>query len=260
MPDGRLKASLRRLLPRAVRPHRILRGPLRGSCIVTSWHDYPGAILGNTEQALLRWFARHVQAGETWLDVGAHYGYTAIALCRLVGLAGRVFAFEPEIRTAGYLAHTRLLNHLDQMTIVPLGLGRPSSVQMNHLPAVRGMIDRTVGLDSTLFSDLIVTRLDWLWEHICEDQRRIDGVKIDVQGMEIEAVAGMSTLLREFSPRLVLEVHRGVDRRELLDLLVSLGYPGRGEPVDPVIGEGTPLYLDDRSYWFEPGQRPPAEV
>src|SRR5206468_10103171 len=96
-----LKEYFRRFLPKTVRPHRILAGRLRGLRIVTSWHDYPGAILGRTERPLLDWFERNVRAGETWLDVGAHYGYTAIALSRLVGLRGRVFAFEPVVATAG---------------------------------------------------------------------------------------------------------------------------------------------------------------
>src|SRR2546427_6871891 len=114
MRAGRLKEWLRRVMPRTVRPHRILAGRLRGFRIVTSWHDYPAAILGTTERALLEWFEHNVQPGETWLDVGAHYGYTALALGRLVGPVGRVFAFEPMVSTAGHLGRTRSLNLLSQ--------------------------------------------------------------------------------------------------------------------------------------------------
>jgi hypothetical protein len=67
-----LKEGIRRLLPRSLGPHRILGGLLKGYVIVTSWHDYPAAILGRTERALLDWFAHNVGSGETWLDVGAH--------------------------------------------------------------------------------------------------------------------------------------------------------------------------------------------
>src|SRR5690242_9117466 len=101
------KELMRSVLPRYIRPHRILAGPLRGARIHTSWHDYPGAILGTTEKPLIDWFLRNVSPGETWIDVGAHYGYTAIALCRLVGPGGRVVAFEPVLSSAGCLARTR---------------------------------------------------------------------------------------------------------------------------------------------------------
>ena len=77
-----MKETIRELLPRRLKAHRILAGPLRGAKIVTSWHDYPGAILGRTERPLLGWFQANVQPGQTWLDIGAHYGYTAIALAQ----------------------------------------------------------------------------------------------------------------------------------------------------------------------------------
>src|SRR5205814_10611463 len=100
---------------------RIRRGPLRGSRLGTSWRDYPAALLGYTEGPLLRWLAANAGPGETWLDVGAHYGYTALVLSRLVGPEGRVFAFEPVPETAGCLAATRARNRLAQLTVLPLG-------------------------------------------------------------------------------------------------------------------------------------------
>src|SRR5881628_2781406 len=102
-----LKSALRQMLPRSIGPHRILAGHLRGARIVTSWQDYPAGLMGRTERHLLGWFQREVRAEETWLDIGAHYGYTAIALSRLVGAAGRVFAFEPVTSTAGCVAQTK---------------------------------------------------------------------------------------------------------------------------------------------------------
>ena len=74
--------SLRGLLPRAVRRHRILGGPLRGMRINASWFNYPRAILGVAEKRLVQWFADNVQPGETWIDVGAHGGFAAQALSR----------------------------------------------------------------------------------------------------------------------------------------------------------------------------------
>ena len=63
--------------------------------MVTSWRDYPAGITGRTEKRLLEWFEREAGEGETWLDIGAHYGYTTLALARMTGPSGRVYAFEP---------------------------------------------------------------------------------------------------------------------------------------------------------------------
>lgn len=99
---------------------------------------------------------------------------------------------------------------------------------------------------------LATARLDWIWGRLSGGHRSIDGIKIDVQGMAIEALEGMTGVLRAFTPRLVVEIHHGVDRRTLFDLLERVGYSREGEPVEPAPREATPLYLDDRSYAFSP--------
>ena len=254
-----VKSYLRACLPRSIRRRRILAGPLRGQWIVTSWHDYPAAITGRTERPLLDWFAENVKPGGTWLDIGAHYGYTAIALSRLVGPRGRVFAFEPMLSTAGYLAQTRLLNRFPQLTVLPLALAAPQDLALQQLPTVRGMVDSTI--EKKEWSETILTaRLDWLWPRVCDGREHIDGIKIDVQGMEIGVLQGMSDLLKAFSPKLVVEVHPGVARDELLDLVASLGYSRRGAPIEPNKGEIEPQYLDNRSYAFQAIQRDSHEV
>ena len=48
-----IKSIIRKLLPKYVRDHKILTGPMRNYRIVTSWHDYPAAILGYTEKSLI---------------------------------------------------------------------------------------------------------------------------------------------------------------------------------------------------------------
>jgi FkbM family methyltransferase len=249
--NKQLKPILRFLLPRSIRSQHILAGPLRGYRIVTSWHDYPAAIIGRTERPLLDWFARNVKPGETWLDIGAHYGYTAIALCRLVGESGRVFAFEPMISTAGYVAQTRLLNRFFQMIVLPLGLAASERLELLRLPVVRGMVDSTIQ-GGEWYETFLVASLDQLWPQICSGQEQIDGVKIDVQGMEVDVLHGMVETLKSYRPKLVLEVHRDVDRSHLLDLVEAAGYSRRGAPIEPVAGEAEPQYVDDHSYAFLP--------
>jgi FkbM family methyltransferase len=256
-----LKTFLRRLLPHNIWAYPIVKGPLRGKRIVTSLYDYPAAILGYTEQPLLAWFAQHVQPGETWLDIGAHYGYTALALCGLVGKAGRVFAFEPMLSTAGYLTETRSRNHLAQLVVVPMGLGQTETLTTARLPIVRGMVDSTLkgiiksqkskaSKTATWEETLMVARLDWLWQQICGDDTRIHGVKIDVQGMELAVLRGMTELLTQHHPRLVVEVHAGVSRADLLGLMAQVGYARQATPIEPVPGETTPQYVDNHSYAF----------
>jgi len=244
-----LKTSIRKLLPKRYTPHQIISGPLHGMRIVTSWNDYPSAILGYNEKGLVEWLGGKVGMGETWLDIGAHYGYTAMAMARLVGTKGRVFAFEPALSTAGCVFRSLAINRLSQVTIVPMGLGAPAGLEMKRISITRGMADSTIksGRDEAA---IFVASFDWLWPQICSGDSRIDGAKIDVQGMELEVVRGMADLLKVWKPKLALEVHEGVDRQALLGLLEDCGYAREASPIEPVPGETSAQYLDNRSYEF----------
>jgi FkbM family methyltransferase len=256
--DQGFKRLVRSLFPTKVSPHRVLGGPLRGARIVTSWHDYPAAILGKTERELLGWFQQNVKAGETWLDVGAHYGYTALALCRLVGPSGRVFAFEPMLRTAASVTETRRVNAAQQLTVIPMGLGAPEQDLAGiELPVERGMADSTIR-NNGWSEALLVTSLDWLWPRISGPNARIHGVKIDVQGMEIHALRGMLETLRANRPRLVVELHHGVDRQEFRNVLREAGYPTDGVPLEHEARAAE--YLDNCSYAFQPEVEKAARV
>jgi FkbM family methyltransferase len=216
--------------------------------IVTSLHDYPGAILGRTEKPLLAWFRLNVKPGETWLDVGAHYGYTAIALAELVGSSGHVYAFEPSLTTAGHLNQTRGLNGLDQITVLPFGLGEPGELRLTTTSIDRGMANHAFGGAGT--ENIWVVGFDHLWTAL--GTRPVHGVKIDVQGVESQVLEGMSRTLRDQRPKLVVEFHLGVDRARIVELLRDAGYRTPGIPVDALPTEPEANYSDDHSYAFEP--------
>jgi FkbM family methyltransferase len=227
----------------------ILGGPLKGKRIFTSWHDYPGAILGTTEKELLAWFSQNVEPGQTWLDVGAHYGYTALALSGLVGPEGSVFAFEPVLATASCIAQTRLFNGLDKLHVVPLGLSAECALRTKRLAVVRGMADSTID-QSGWTEPILVAAFDGLWTGLRGEQPKVDGVKIDVQGMELDVLRGMRRTLQSDHPKLVIEFHEGVNRASILDVLRECGYSSPGESVEGNSHMDLPLYLDNRSYAF----------
>ncbi len=244
---------LRKNLPDKIKNKKIVNGPLYGMRMVTSWRDYPAALLGRTERPLLIWLQRHVQPGQTWLDIGAHYGYTALALSQYVGVKGRVLAFEPVLATAGCISQTRKLNQLSQLQIVPFALHDQPGLQISELPLIRGMADSTIR-DASEMVAFQQASLDWLWFEAGISElalHRMDGVKIDVQGMELKVLSGMRRCLMQFRPKIVIELHAGVDREQFRGLMSELGYPNPGESVET--GSLAHDYRDDCSYAFFPG-------
>jgi FkbM family methyltransferase len=241
-----LKESIRRMLPSAVQSRRILAGPLRGDYIVTSWHDYPAALLGYAEPGLMKWFAENVRPDETWLDLGAHYGYTSLALCRYVGPQGRVFAFEPLLNTAGHLSATRRVNGLSQLTVVPLALADYEEITSVNAQISKAMAQPLAApTDNAWVEPILCVALDTLWGRLSHTDQTISGIKMDVEGMEARALRGMTALLLKHRPKLIIEVHksRGVDLELLAPVLRAAGYNPEGRLI------GKPL-LDDASYEF----------
>jgi len=51
------------------------------------------------------------------------------------------------------------------------------------------------------------------------------------------------------NPKLVVELHRGVDREKFLHTIELAGYAGDAIPIEQVGGE-VPLYIEDHSYFF----------
>lgn len=228
-----LKSFLRSLLPRTYKAHTIVTGPLRGMKIVTSWRDYPAAILGYGEEALTRWLLENAKRGETWLDVGAHYGYTSLALGRSVGAEGRVYAFEPSLASAGCLARTRATNALWTWTVCPFALNRSPIMHTQELPIWRGMIDSQLSgghADGT--ERFFAIGLDGIWDSLAGGKQEIHGIKIDVQGMELDVLEGAASTLRKFTPKLVIEVHTSISRTRLKQLLAEAGYGVIPVPIE----------------------------
>jgi FkbM family methyltransferase len=239
-----LRSLVRGVLPRRHGPHTVLGGPLRGLRIVTSWHDYPAAICGYTERKLTDWLLEHARPGETWLDVGANCGYTSLALCRRVGGEGWVYAFEPALATAACLERTGRENHFVQLVTLPLALSDAPTLSVLRFATDRGMIDSQMASDGPdSIAQIVAVSLDAIWEGIAPADPTIHGIKIDVQGMELETLRGMEQTLARHQPKLVLEIHRDVARAEILALLERCGYGIDPIPIDETLG----AFLDPQS-------------
>ena len=99
------------------------------------------------------------------------------------------------------------------------------------------MIDSQLPADGRrAMTAIIAVGLDAIWDGIAGGNPVVHGIKIDVQGMELDALRGMRRLLSQHRPKLVLEIHRDVPRHDVLALLESCGYLLDTEPIDDTLG------------------------
>ncbi len=148
-------------------------------------------------------FEEHVEPGSVAVEVGAHIGSHTVAIARLVGPWGRVYAFEPQRKIHRELYHNLALNGLSN--VVPLryaiGAGETRIVEMN--PATQGNEGGTgvgAGGDRTELRSLDSFGFE-----------RVSLLKIDVEHYENEVLAGAVETIRRNRPVILIEIMGGED-------------------------------------------------
>jgi len=139
------------------------------------------------------------------------------------------------------------MNGLDQMTVVPLALSGDQDLQMLRVLKTRGMADYTLS-GSNPTETIFALSLDTLWPSLVNEDAIIHGIKIDVQGMELQVLAGMRGILTRWTPKLIIEFHHGVERAKVLELLAECGYSMDFTPIEE--GDAGGELANDASYVF----------
>lgn len=180
------------------------------------------------EAEILSLISQRVKAGDHCLDVGSNIGAIALALGRAVGPTGKVYCFEPGPRFVQRLQANLKLNPtiVDRFEVQGIGLSnRSGELFWKEDPEFPG--------NAWLLGDqgtaIPVSTLD----QVVRDQKitRVDLIKIDTEGMELEVLEGAKNTLEEFQPDLILETDmefeaiRGFPVRQKVETFLNgLGY------------------------------------
>jgi len=149
---------------------------------------------------------KFINQGNIVLDIGGNIGFHALYFSRLVGEKGKVYSFEPEKTNFEHLKHLTKKNKNvvlrpfavgDKNKKIPFFISNVLNVQHQTYPSldtVNKYLVRQVTLDK-FFSN-----------------KKVDFVKIDIQGGEYLALKGMSktiqknpeiTIMMEMEPRIL---------------------------------------------------------
>ena len=153
--------------------------------------------------------AESVQPGSC-LDVGANIGITAHLLS---GLYEHVYCFEASPRTFKILKENLLNNNINNVTTFPIGLGKePTTFTLTaaNNDASGGFLSDNLSadLEGHTKESVEISTGDDLLESIREtNQTPIRFIKLDIEGHELEALAGLKKTLKKYSPVVVLEMN-----------------------------------------------------
>jgi len=222
-----LRGLLNRAAPVGVHPVRVAAGELAGMWLPLDLQVDKDLWLGTYEPQLAVAIARFVRASSVAYDLGANVGYAALLLARAVGPAGRVVAFEPLPSNLERLRRAISLNGLDpQIDVVPAAVGERSGVGSFLVHASGGMgrledgAGRTDGFVSNITVD-VVGLDDFVFRRANASPSL---VKIDLEGGEGQALRGMTRLLNEGRPVLLVELHGSRAANEVIHFLGEAGY------------------------------------
>lgn len=187
---------------------------------------------GDYEPHETRLMADVVSRGWTVVDVGANFGWHAVHLAKLVGSEGRVIAFEPIPGSYQELTANRELNGCENLEIANLALGNVDGTVSFFLPSIHlGAGAASQFLDRGERVQVQMRRLDdFLDQH---GVTRVDFVKADIEGGELNLLKGAERLFDRCRPAILIEnvdVHCrrfGHTPQDVVEFFTGRGYRGR---------------------------------
>jgi FkbM family methyltransferase len=159
---------------------------------------------GAFEKKTTRLVRRIVKPGMHVLDVGANFGYFTTLLAHHVGPQGHVWAVEPTRCFRSRIAwHLQANGLTDRVTIVPHGLSdRASDVEITIGESSATLHPVSVSRSSAS-ETISLKRLDDISGEL--GIRRLDFVKVDIDGHEPMFLDGACELLQRHMPIVVIE-------------------------------------------------------
>lgn len=169
-----------------------------------------------------------LRPGGVFVDVGGNKGDFALLAASIVGEEGKVFCIEPEPKNAEWIRRSVQLNGYKNVTVCETALGDKDGTAILHLGVKSGFHTLLPGLPDrdTGSIEIKAHRLDTL----LRTEPRVDAVKIDVEGLELQVLRGaMGTLKANPHIVLLMDIHPqlGVDRGEVIVFLETLGFTCR---------------------------------
>jgi FkbM family methyltransferase len=169
-------------------------------------------------------------AGDLVFDLGANVGLVAYALAQQVGPGGRVVSFEPDPDSLDYLTRNVTRHRLEQVTVEPLAIA-PEAGRLEFYA------------EGTITSGLASARRDSLMTQSMGSVITIDAItladaverhgmpawiKMDIEGAEIDVIAGVRDLLSSYYPHMVIDTSHWVGGEttaaRVEALLTDIGY------------------------------------
>lgn len=158
---------------------------------------------GAFEKPCLELIKNNLNKGGVFIDIGANIGQHSLFASKIVGNDGRVVLFEPLKDLCEQIEKSVQKNEIKNIFINNVGCGDKEIV----LPIYSSR--KNMGASSVFPSDdkkkngnieIVVP------DRILEKERRVDFIKIDTEGYEMEVLRGLKETIIKHHPKILLEL------------------------------------------------------
>ena len=215
---------------------QVMRDGFHWALDLTEGIDLAIFVFGGFSRRTGRTLTEFVRPGSVVLDIGANIGAYTLFLSRLVGPEGKVYAFEPtdyafnklqrnlglnrEFASRVIAEQAKLVKNDDDVSAAEIYSSWKVVGNQTRHPKHLGIAQPTTGAKT------------FTLDSYCERAgvKKIDFIKLDVDGFESDVIAGALTVLQRDRPVICLELapyaltERGSSLAELLRLLHQVGY------------------------------------
>lgn len=174
----------------------------------------------------IEFLKRNVKKGDIVLDIGANIGFYSKILSELVGLAGKVYCFEPDKKNYNYflkntkgIANVFGVNKAVADQTKTLKLYTSKLLNVDHRTYKVDEFEQEITIDAVSIDDFV------------GDKFKVDFIKMDIQGFEVSAIKGMQKILSNNpSLKLLTELwpyglrKAGCSCAEMVNLIEQYGY------------------------------------
>ncbi|MCC6212798.1 MAG: FkbM family methyltransferase [Burkholderiales bacterium] len=170
------------------------------------WHV---ALFGTYEPELRDIVRAILPTGGVAVDVGANVGWHTLLMAQLVGAQGRVFAAEPNPSVRQSLTENLRINRFQQAEVIPFALANAEGAVDFYGPAADDprsgdghLVAGTWPGEASTMS-VQTRRLDSMLA--VSGIRRLDLMKIDVEGFEWPVLQGAEQSIAAYRPHVIFE-------------------------------------------------------
>lgn len=168
--------------------------------------------------------------GNVIIDLGTYSGLTAIAFSKAAGASGKVLAVEPDRSNLASCAinieRNRKINKLTNIELFPIAIaGHSGRIKFSNEGSMGSAPSSIVGTHRGAVTSVECKTIDELALSAGID--RVDFIKMDIEGSEVDAVAAAENFFRRFRPRIIVETHaleHGTSLQPVRSLFESFGY------------------------------------